>query len=330
MKANQPPLRLAISLSIAILSPLAMAEEAETVIAPPSTPMLEPDSQKAGEQPAVAEEAATAEAPSDPSAPKGDEQAATAEETATTEAAASTPMPEADIKAGEEKSQVCVACHGEQGISQQDNYPHLHGQQQTYLLRQMHYFRDGGDRRDPIMTPMLENMTDQDLVNLAAYYSSFNKVLGTADYQTTPVDEKPMPTPAISNKAKNGGEIQEESVLATDEATPEPDVAVATQAATEPSSATPEPAAPAATAALVGDAAAGKTKSATCLACHGADGVGTSPLFPNLNGQKPEYLARQLKAFRDGQRQDATMAPMAMALSDQDIADLAAYYGAMK
>jgi len=255
-----------------------------------------------------------------------------AETTAPAEAPASTPMPEPDIKKGEEKSQVCIACHGEQGISQQDNYPHLHGQQQTYLLRQMRYFRDGkGDRRDPIMTPMLENMTDQDLVNLAAYYSSFNKVLGTADYQAAQVDEKPMPTPEITAEAKaktaTSGEEPAETVADTKEETA---AAVSTQAATETPSAQPQAATPAATAALTGDATAGKTKSATCMGCHGADGVGTSPLFPNLKGQKPEYLARQLKAFRDGVRQDPSMAPMVMALSDQDIADLAAYYGAMK
>jgi cytochrome c553 len=88
--------------------------------------------------------------------------------------------------------------------------------------------------------------------------------------------------------------------------------------------------APAPAAAGAGDAAAGQTKSAACAACHGADGRGTTPLFPNLNGQKPEYLMAQLKAFRDGKRTDPTMAPMAMALTDQDIGDLAAFYGALK
>jgi cytochrome c553 len=89
-------------------------------------------------------------------------------------------------------------------------------------------------------------------------------------------------------------------------------------------------AAPAQAAAGPGDATSGQAKSAACAACHGADGRGTTPLFPNLNGQKPEYLAVQLKAFRDGKRSDPTMAPMAMALTDQDIADLAAFYGGLK
>ena len=224
--------------------------------------------------------------------------------------------PVADFAAGEEKAKLCVACHGEMGISQQPNYPHLHGQHQTYLLRQMRVFRDGGDRRDPIMTPMLENMTDQDLVNLAAYFSSFSGVLSSHaedSGSSLPV----MPTPATSPTAKAA------------DATSAPAGEQGGAAATQTAGATPAPGAAAAPAAA-GDAAAGKTKSAACAACHGMDGRGTTPLFPNLNGQKAEYLVRQLVAFRDGVRQDATMAPMAMALTDQDIADLAAYYAGLQ
>jgi len=78
-----------------------------------------------------------------------------------------------------------------------------------------------------------------------------------------------------------------------------------------------------------GDAAAGKTKSATCAACHGADGISPNDLWPNLAGQKEGYLVAQLKAFRDGGRANPMMAPMAAALSDGDIADLAAYYASL-
>lgn len=223
---------------------------------------------------------------------------------------------QADIAKGEEKSQVCVACHGEKGISQQDNYPHLHGQRQTYLLRQMRTFRDGGDRRDPIMTPMLESMTDQDLQNLAAYFSSFNRVLG-ADAPTDQSEVAVMASPEIKESAK--------PEVAASEAAPEQPV----ELVAEPAPA-PVPAATAPATAGPGDATAGQTKSAACAACHGADGRGTTPLFPNLNGQKPDYLAVQLKAFRDGKRTDPTMAPMAMPLTDQDIADLAAFYGGLK
>lgn len=225
---------------------------------------------------------------------------------------------EVDIASGEEKSQVCIACHGQQGISQQDNYPHLHGQRQTYLLRQMRTFRDGGDRRDPIMTPMLENMSDQDLQNLAAYFSSFNTVLGT-DAQAGKAGGAPMSSPAIEGRSKD---VETASDAAGGQAAaPAEEPVQAPVAAGTPVQAV---------AAGAGNAESGKTKSAACAACHGADGRGTTPLFPNLNGQKPEYLTVQLKAFREGRRTDPTMVPMAMPLSDQDIADLAAFYGGLK
>jgi len=83
-------------------------------------------------------------------------------------------------------------------------------------------------------------------------------------------------------------------------------------------------------AAIAGDAAAGKAKSATCLACHGANGIGTQPIYPNLAGQKEAYLAKQIKAFKDGVRSDPTMNAMVAALTDADIANLAAYYSSMK
>ena len=78
--------------------------------------------------------------------------------------------------------------------------------------------------------------------------------------------------------------------------------------------------------AMAADAAAGKAKSAICASCHGATGISNNPLWPNLAGQKEQYLAKQIKAFRDGIRQDPMMAPMVATLSDDDIANLAAYF----
>lgn len=78
--------------------------------------------------------------------------------------------------------------------------------------------------------------------------------------------------------------------------------------------------------AMAADAAAGKAKSAICASCHGAAGVSNNPMWPNLAGQKEQYLAKQIKAFRDGIRKDPMMAPMVATLSDDDIANLAAFY----
>ena len=81
---------------------------------------------------------------------------------------------------------------------------------------------------------------------------------------------------------------------------------------------------------LAGDIDAGKAKSAVCAACHGPAGISPADIWPNLAGQKEAYLAKQIKAFRDGERIDLTMAPMVANLSDEDIADLAAYYSSLE
>jgi len=80
---------------------------------------------------------------------------------------------------------------------------------------------------------------------------------------------------------------------------------------------------------LAGDAAAGKAKAASCVACHGAAGVSINPLWPNLAGQQAAYLVKQMKDFRDGNRTDPMMSPMAKPLSDSDIENIAAFYSSL-
>ncbi len=77
------------------------------------------------------------------------------------------------------------------------------------------------------------------------------------------------------------------------------------------------------------DIKAGETKAAMCASCHGKNGVGISDMFPNVAGQKAGYTSLQLKAFRDGQRKNAMMSPMAQSLTDQDIENIAAYYASL-
>jgi len=88
-------------------------------------------------------------------------------------------------------------------------------------------------------------------------------------------------------------------------------------------------------AALEGNAEAGKGKSAMCAACHGADGNSPVPMYPKLAGQSAAYIAKQLADFKTGAasggkqgRNDPVMAGMVAALSEQDMADLGAYYAA--
>lgn len=75
-----------------------------------------------------------------------------------------------------------------------------------------------------------------------------------------------------------------------------------------------------------GDAKAGAKLSATCAACHGADGNSSNPAWPKIAGQGAPYLYEQLKEFKNGERNNAIMAGQAAGLSDQDMRDVAVYF----
>ncbi len=77
----------------------------------------------------------------------------------------------ADLEAGEKRAATCFSCHGADGISSNPKYPSLAGQSLEYLMKQLNAFR-GGDRADPIMTPMANLMSDTDVENVAAFFAS--------------------------------------------------------------------------------------------------------------------------------------------------------------
>lgn len=76
-----------------------------------------------------------------------------------------------DATAGKNKSAACTGCHGVNGVSSNPMWPNLAGQQEGYLVKQLQAFR-AGVRNDPLMTPMAKTLSDADIDNLAAYYSS--------------------------------------------------------------------------------------------------------------------------------------------------------------
>jgi cytochrome c553 len=75
-----------------------------------------------------------------------------------------------------------------------------------------------------------------------------------------------------------------------------------------------------------GDPSAGAQKVQTCSVCHGLNGNSVNPVWPKLAGQHAEYTLKQLQGFKNGGRANPQMTPMASALSDQDMQDIAAYY----
>jgi cytochrome c553 len=78
-----------------------------------------------------------------------------------------------------------------------------------------------------------------------------------------------------------------------------------------------------------GDPKQGQEKSAICGQCHGKNGISIVPIYPNLAGQKEQYLVLSMQAYRSGERVNMAMTPHARKLSDEDIADLAAFYASM-
>ena len=73
--------------------------------------------------------------------------------------------------AGKEKAKVCAACHGANGISTSDQFPILAGQYPDYIVQALHEYKDG-QRKNPIMAGMAKPLSNQDIQDLAAYFSS--------------------------------------------------------------------------------------------------------------------------------------------------------------
>lgn len=188
--------------------------------------------------------------------------------------AGSLALAQGDATAGANKITVCLACHGQDGnMSQLPNVPKLGGQNEKYLLKQMHDIKSGA-RPAPLMTGMLNTLNDQDMADVAAYYAS-------------------QPTPA--------------------------------------GAAEPEKVALAETIYRAGNAEIGV---AACSACHSPNGQGlASAGYPALSGQDPAYTELQLKAFRDGARQNddaEVMRAIAARLRDAEIAALASYVSGLR
>lgn len=153
-------------------------------------------------------------------------------------------------------SESCTACHGEQGVSANTDWPNLAAQQREYLIKEITAFRDGTRVEATMPAALLEGVSDAEIAQLADYYNSL----------------------------------------------------------TAASPAAPEPSSP------------GKHVRATCVSCHGMNGITVSSMWPNLAAQQEGYLRKQLMDYRSGKRKHPIMEVIANELSEQQIADVAKYY----
>jgi cytochrome c553 len=102
---------------------------------------------------------------------------------------ASGPAHAADVAAGKEKAELCAGCHGDNGISQTENIPSLAGQQDQFIQWQLVFFRSGA-RKNEQMQPIVEQITNDDIRNLGAYFASL----------TPPKASAPDDNPDLSQK----------------------------------------------------------------------------------------------------------------------------------
>lgn len=198
----------------------------------------------------------------------------------------------ADAEAGKVKAGTCTACHGASGVSASPMYPNIAGQNDAYLIKQLKDFKSGA-RTDAMMAPMAANLSDADMADLAAHFSSL-----------------PSANELAKASASAGGSTDSAPATAPATATANVEIVSSTPAA----------------AIYAGNVTAGKTKSAACAACHGSDGNSLIPIYPSLAGQSANYIAKQLADFKSGDRNDPVMAGMVAALTEEDMNDLAAYF----
>ncbi|MCJ8319512.1 MAG: cytochrome c4 [Colwellia sp.] len=205
-----------------------------------------------------------------------------------------TAVAQGDADAGKAKSAVCAACHGSTGTSAIPMYPDLAGQKEAYIVKQLKAFKDGS-RTDPTMAPMAAGLSEADMNDLAAYFSSF-------------------PWGGVKEAAAATGDTSAPAA-----ATAAVKVEINTNIIFHNG----------------GNPTVGQTKAATCAACHGADGNSLVTIYPKLSGQGAGYIAKQLADFKAGAssesgRVDPVMAGMVAGLSEQDMADLGAFFASQK
>lgn len=102
------------------------------------------------------------------------------------------PLLPADAQRGLAKSETCVACHGTDGNSVIPDYPKIAGQHASYIIESLHEYREGpgGERDNPIMYGMVAGLSDQDIIDLAAYYSEQKTTIGETDPALLALGEK--------------------------------------------------------------------------------------------------------------------------------------------
>jgi cytochrome c553 len=195
---------------------------------------------------------------------------------------------EGNISSGKEKAAACVSCHGEHGNSLVSSFPKLAQQHSSYLIKQLKAFKSG-TRQNPMMSSIAMGLTDEDMVDIAAYYAdqevSANELPVLDDEDE---DQKPAATEG-GKKADGADKIQTIIAQGSD---------------------------------LYRNGDLTREVSA-CIACHGPFGEGNKPAaYPLLKSQHADYLIKTLSDYKSDARSnnpENIMHMIAKKMTDEEI-----------
>jgi cytochrome c553 len=256
----------------------------------------------------------------------------------------------ADISAGRVVAEKeCKGCHGLDGKGVAPGIPNLAGQRGRYIMAALKEYKEGV-RVHAALRAIAATMSDDNTRTVAAFYASLvpvapAKVAPFSPYENgKAVAETCISCHGADGNSQTGGTpslsgqqpiyfvtaTQEYMTNARDSAPMVPLLRKLSRLDIESAAlyfASQMPAQRGAPS--TGDAAAGEPLTAVCGGCHGSHGVSTDSATPSLAGQDPQYLAQSIKAYRTT-RKHALMSKLVAVLSDQDIANIAAFYATQK
>ena len=190
---------------------------------------------------------------------------------------------EGNISSGKEKAAACVSCHGDNGNSVVSSFPKLAQQHSSYLIKQLQAFKSG-TRQNPMMSSIAMGLTDEDMIDIAAYYAEQKISANELPVLDDDEDEKPAAD-------KTGGSNAIEALIAQGSD-------------------------------LYRNGDLTREVSA-CIACHGPFGEGNKPAaFPVLKSQHADYLIKTLTDFKSGARSnnpENMMHMIAKKMTDEEI-----------
>jgi len=206
-------------------------------------------------------------------------------------------LAEGDADAGKAKSATCAGCHGEIGNSMVATFPKLAQQHPAYLIKQLQAFKDG-TRKDAMMSSMAMGLSDDDMADIAEYYSEHKvsdnalPVLDSDDDEETgkgkPAEKTAAPT--VQDMITQGGDLYRNGDL--------------------------------------------PREVSACIACHGPQGQGNKPAgFPLLKSQHADYLIKALTDFKSDERSnnpENIMHMIAKKMTGEEIKAVAYYISMMK